>query len=152
MTLEQLLSGIRLLAPVPASLAACEIAGLDYDSRRIEPGFVFFAFPGAQVDGRRFAASACERGALAVVSELPAPDGWGPDGRLAITGITGTNGKTTTAWIIDEMLRSAGRSTALVGTIEYRLGGKRLPAVNTTPESLASTACSTNWRRPAAPM
>jgi UDP-N-acetylmuramoyl-L-alanyl-D-glutamate--2,6-diaminopimelate ligase len=159
MTLEQLLSGIRLLAPVPASLAACEIAGLDYDSRRIEPGFVFFAFPGAQVDGRRFAASACERGALAVVSELPAPDGWGapwirvehgraalaqaarnfygsPDGRLAITGITGTNGKTTTAWIIDEMLRSAGRSTALVGTIEYRLGGKRLPAVNTTPESL----------------
>jgi UDP-N-acetylmuramoyl-L-alanyl-D-glutamate--2,6-diaminopimelate ligase len=120
---------------------------------------VFFAFPGAKVDGRRFAASALERGAAAVVSELPAPNGWtapwiqvehgrvamaqaarnfydAPDRRLAITGITGTNGKTTTAFIADEMLRSAGRTTALVGTIEYRLGGKRLPAVNTTPESL----------------
>ena len=71
MTLEQLLSGIRPLAPIPVALAASEIAGLDYDSRRVESGFVFFAFPGAKVDGRRFAASALERGALAVVSELP---------------------------------------------------------------------------------
>jgi UDP-N-acetylmuramoyl-L-alanyl-D-glutamate--2,6-diaminopimelate ligase len=159
MTLEQLLSGISNAAPIPPSLSASEITGLDYDSRRIEPGFVFFAFPGAKVDGRNFAASAIERGAIAVVSELPAPDGWNapwiqvehgraalaqaarnfydsPDQRLAITGITGTNGKTTTAFITDEMLRSAGRTTALVGTIEYRLGTKRLPAVNTTPESL----------------
>jgi UDP-N-acetylmuramoyl-L-alanyl-D-glutamate--2,6-diaminopimelate ligase len=159
MTLEQLLSGIRPLAAIPAALAASEIAGLDYDSRRIDSGFVFFAFPGAKVDGRRFAASALERGALAVVSELPAPEGWSapwiqvehgraalaqaarnfygsPDQRLAITGITGTNGKTTTAFIVDQMLRSAGRTTALVGTIEYRLGERRLPAVNTTPESL----------------
>jgi UDP-N-acetylmuramoyl-L-alanyl-D-glutamate--2,6-diaminopimelate ligase len=159
MTLEQLLSGIRLLQPISASLATSDIAGLDYDSRRIEPGFLFFAFPGAKVDGRRFAAAAVERGAIAVVSELPAPDAWtapwiqvehgrtalaqaarnfyrAPDQRLALTGITGTNGKTTTAFIIDGMLRSAGRTTALVGTIEYRLGAKRLPAVNTTPESL----------------
>jgi UDP-N-acetylmuramoyl-L-alanyl-D-glutamate--2,6-diaminopimelate ligase len=159
MTLEQLLSGIHPLAPIPSALAASEIAGLDYDSRRIEPAFVFFAFPGAKVDGRRFAASALQRGALAVVSELAAPEGWNapwiqvehgraalaqaarnfygsPDRRLALTGITGTNGKTTTAFIVNEMLRSAGRTTALVGTIEYRLGAKRLPAVNTTPESL----------------
>ena len=159
MTLEQLLSGIRLGQPIPASLASSDIAGLDYDSRRVDPGFVFFAFPGAKVDGRRFAAAAMERGAVAVVSDLPAPEGWtapwikvehgrpalaqaarnfygSPDRRLALTGITGTNGKTTTAFIIDEMLRSAGRTTALVGTIEYRLGAKRLPAVNTTPESL----------------
>ena len=76
MTLEQLLSGIRLLQPISASLATSDIAGLDYDSRRIEPGFLFFAFPGAKVDGRRFAAAAVERGAIAVVSELPAPDAW----------------------------------------------------------------------------
>src|SRR5208283_994067 len=121
MTLEQLLSGIRLLQPISASLATSDIAGLDYDSRRIEPGFLFFAFPGAKVDGRRFAAAAVERGAIAVVSELPAPDAWtapwiqvehgrtalaqaarnfyrAPDQRLALTGITGTNGKTTTAF------------------------------------------------------
>jgi len=159
MTLEQLLSGIPLRSPVSASLAISEISGLEYDSRRIEPGFVFFAFPGAKADGRKFAASAMERGAVAVVSEHPAPEGWtapwiqvehgraalaqaarnfygSPDRRLAITGITGTNGKTTTAFIVDEILRSAGRTTALVGTIEYRLGAKRLAAVNTTPESL----------------
>jgi len=159
MTLAHLLSGIHTVTPIPASLGAVEISGLDYDSRRMEPGWVFFAFPGAKVDGRKFASSAVERGALAVVSELPAPDAWdgpwiqvehgraalaqaarnfydSPDQRLAITGITGTNGKTTTAFITDEMLRSAGRTTALVGTIEYRLGTKRLPAVNTTPESL----------------
>lgn len=159
MTLAQLLSGIRTVAPTPAAVAASEITGLDYDSRRIEPGWVFFAFPGAKVDGRKFAASAMERGAVAVVSELPAPDDWNapwiqvddgraalaqaarnfygsPDRRLAVTGITGTNGKTTTAFITDEMLRAAGRTTALVGTIEYRMGTKKMPAVNTTPESL----------------
>ena len=159
MTLDQLLSGIDILAPLPAAVAAAEVRGLDYDSRRIESGFVFFAFPGAKVDGRRFTVSALERGAVAAVSELPASEGlnapWiqvrhgraalaqaarnfygSPDRRLSVTGITGTNGKTTTAWITDEMLRSAGRNTALVGTVEYRLGAKRMAAVNTTPESL----------------
>jgi len=148
MTLAQLLAGVRVLTPVPHA----EVTGLDYDSRRVQPGFVFFAFPGAKVDGREFAASALERGAVAVVSESP---GWiqvehgraalaqaarnfygSPDRRLAVTGITGTNGKTTTAFLIDEMLRAAGLATALIGTIEYRLGTRRSAAVNTTPESL----------------
>ena len=156
MTLAQLLAGVRVLNPIPPTLAAAEVSGLDYDSRRIQPGFVFFAFPGAKVDGREFAASALQRGAVAAVSESPSesPE-WirvdhgraalaqaarnfygSPDQRLGVTGITGTNGKTTTAFLIDEMLRAEGHTTALVGTIEYRLGTRRSPAVNTTPESL----------------
>ncbi len=159
MTLEQLLAGVTLTTPLPAPLSSLAITGLDYDSRRVQPGFAFFAFAGANVDGRKFAASAFERGAVAVVSDLAAPAGWtapwiqvehgraalaqaarnfydSPDRRLSITGVTGTNGKTTTAFLIDEMLRSAGRTTALLGTIEYRMAGKKIAAVNTTPESL----------------
>ena len=59
-----------------------------------------------------------------------------PDERIALTGITGTNGKTTVSYIVDSILRAAGITTALIGTIEYRLGGQTLKAVNTTPESL----------------
>src|SRR5262249_14289156 len=59
-----------------------------------------------------------------------------PDERIDLTAITGTNGKTTTAFLVDSILRAAGRTTALVGTIEYHLAGRVLPAVNTTPESL----------------
>ena len=59
-----------------------------------------------------------------------------PDERVALTGITGTNGKTTTGFLIDSVMRAAGYTTALVGTIEYHLGDRVLPAVNTTPESL----------------
>jgi UDP-N-acetylmuramoyl-L-alanyl-D-glutamate--2,6-diaminopimelate ligase len=59
-----------------------------------------------------------------------------PDERLGLTGITGTNGKTTTAYLLDSILRAAGRATGLIGTIEYHLAGQVLPAINTTPESL----------------
>lgn len=159
MNLDQVLSGVRLKGSgaLPAGGATC--LGLDYDSRRIQPGWLFFAFPGSKADGRQFALQAMQRGALGAVSELPAPAefpgfwievehgrealatasgnfyGW-PDRRLSLTGVTGTNGKTTTAFLIDSLLHAAGKTTALVGTIEYRLAGKILPAVNTTPESL----------------
>ena len=159
MTLEQILRGVKLRRAFPAELAQTGVAGLEYDSRRVAPGFLFFAFPGARADGRQFAASAVERGALAVASELPAPAEFRgtwievehgrqalalaarnfyekPDERLGLTGVTGTNGKTTTTFLIDGVLRAAGKTTAMVGTIEYRLGKKILPAVNTTPESL----------------
>ena len=159
MNLGEILSGVRLAQSLPAELAPAVVAGLDYDSRRIEPGWLFFAFPGARTDGRQFAADAVARGAMAVVSESEAPpemaDRWvrvehgrhalalaarnfygRPDERLGLTGITGTNGKTTTSYLLDSILRAAGHITALVGTIEYHLAGRVIPAVNTTPESL----------------
>src|ERR1051325_1164276 len=117
MTLEQVLAGVRVKSPIPHAALHTEVRGLDYDSRRIEPGFLFLAFAGAHADGRKFAGSAVDRGAIAVVSELPKPDDFdglwievehgrnalalaskhfygAPDERLCITGITGTNGKT----------------------------------------------------------
>ncbi|MDP9171302.1 MAG: UDP-N-acetylmuramoyl-L-alanyl-D-glutamate--2,6-diaminopimelate ligase, partial [Acidobacteriota bacterium] len=159
MTLREALAEVPLLSELPPELARTEIAGLDYDSRRITGGFVFFAFPGARVDGRAFAEQAVSKGAIAVVSEMEAPAGFGtpwlqvPHGRQALslaaatfyghldrklnlTGITGTNGKTTTSYLLDSILREAGYTTGLVGTIEYHLGPKVLPAANTTPESL----------------
>ncbi len=159
MTVEEVFEGVWLRAAIPAALREKQIHGLDYDSRRIQPGFLFFAFPGTHADGRRFASEAMEKGTLGVVSELPAPDGFRgswievghgrqalalasrnfygkPDERLGLTGVTGTNGKTTTAFLIDAILRAGGKKTALVGTIEYRLAGEVRPAVNTTPESL----------------
>jgi UDP-N-acetylmuramoyl-L-alanyl-D-glutamate--2,6-diaminopimelate ligase len=156
MTMAQVLAGVPLKSEIPAKIAQTEVAGLDYDSRRVETGFLFFAFPGAKADGRAFAQSALEKGAVAIVSELPAPAGFSgtwiqvEHGRRALalaarnyyhqnvelTGITGTNGKTTTGFLIDSVLRASGRTTALIGTIEYHLGNQVLPAVNTTPESV----------------
>lgn len=158
---EQVLAGVPLNQTLPAEIAAAEIAGLAYDSRKVSRGYLFFAFPGAKADGREFAQSAMERGAIAVLSELPRPEGFTapapwiqvehgrhalataarnfyghPDEKLGITAITGTNGKTTTTFLIDSILRAAGKTTAMIGTIEYHLAGKVLPAVNTTPESL----------------
>jgi UDP-N-acetylmuramoyl-L-alanyl-D-glutamate--2,6-diaminopimelate ligase len=159
MNLEEILSGVRLSEPLPAELAHVPIQGLDYDSRRVQPGSLFFAFPGSRTDGRQFAADAVARGAAAVASESEAPPELGsrwvrvehgrhalalaarnfygrPDERLGLTGITGTNGKTTTSYLLDSVLRTAGHTTALIGTIEYHLAGRVIPAVNTTPESL----------------
>jgi UDP-N-acetylmuramoyl-L-alanyl-D-glutamate--2,6-diaminopimelate ligase len=160
MTITQILQGVRLRRGVLAGgLGQVSIAGLEYDSRRVQPGSLFFAFPGARADGRQFAQQAIHQGAVAVVSELPALEGFRgawievehgrqalalaarnfygkPDERLKLTGVTGTNGKTTTTFLIDAILHAAGITTALVGTIEYRLAGELRPAVNTTPESL----------------
>jgi UDP-N-acetylmuramoyl-L-alanyl-D-glutamate--2,6-diaminopimelate ligase len=159
MKLGQILSGVRLRQRLSAESANLEIHGLEYDSRRAGQGFLFFAFPGSHADGRQFAQSAMAIGAAAIVSELPAPEGFEgpwlevehgrqalalaarnfycqPDERLHLSGITGTNGKTTTSYLLDSVLRAAGHTTALIGTIEYHLAGRVLHAVNTTPESL----------------
>ena len=159
MILGKILPGDRLKQPLTPELAATDVSGIAYDSRHVNPGDLFFAFRGQHADGRRFAQDALARGAVAVVAESPAPEelaarwlevGHGrqtlalaarnfygkPDERLGLTGITGTNGKTTTAYLIDSILRAAGKTTAMIGTIEYHVAGRVLPAVNTTPESL----------------
>ncbi|MDA1233631.1 MAG: UDP-N-acetylmuramoyl-L-alanyl-D-glutamate--2,6-diaminopimelate ligase [Acidobacteria bacterium] len=155
MTLDALLVNSEILSPAPS----IPVTGLEYDSRKVREGAVFFAFPGEHVDGHRFVPSARAVGAAAIVSERTPPEGdegvWvqvrhgrralaaaglvfydNPDQRLRLIGITGTNGKTTTAYLSDSILRAAGKTTGLVGTTGYRIGDRWLPAANTTPESL----------------
>ncbi len=159
MTVAEILEGAGLTGELDREMAALHVSGLEYDSRRVGPGTLFFAFLGEQFDARQFVPQAMERGAVAVVCDAPPPDGFTApwilvrDGRRAlatsarnfhraavekvsVTGITGTNGKTTTAHLVDSIARAAGRTTALMGTIEYVLAGRRLKALNTTPESL----------------
>jgi len=165
MKLSELLAGVTLREALTPKLAGLEVTGLEYDSRRVGKGFVFFAFAGSRVDGGQFAQDALAKGAVAIVSESPQPveiagaGGAGgtwihvehgrhalataarnfyrhPDERVLFTGITGTNGKTTTAYLIETLLRAAGKVTGLIGTIEYRLAGDVRPSPNTTPESL----------------
>src|SRR5450631_1865677 len=136
------------------------VGGLEYDSRRIKPGDAFVAMQGESSDGNKFIDQAIAAGAVAVVSdsstEKPRTDvAWAqvphgrralarlsanfykkPPERLAITGITGTNGKSTTAFLLESILGAAGRKSALIGTIEYHVAGKTLPAPHTTPEAL----------------
>jgi len=73
MKLSELLAGVTLREALTPELAALKVAGLEYDSRRVEKDFVFFAFAGSRVDGRQFAQDALAKGALAIVSELPRP-------------------------------------------------------------------------------
>ena len=155
--LGQLLDAAAI-SGVPAAVRQTAITALEYDSRRVTPGAGFFAFPGAKADGRKFAADAQARGAAAVFSESAAPPDFTglwiavPHGRralalmsrcfypavldLVLTGITGTNGKTTTCYLIDEILRAAGHITGQIGTIEYHVAGEIRKALNTTPESV----------------
>lgn len=156
MTFQQLLDGAEVLS----QSGDASVTGLDYDSRRIKPGHVFVAIRGETSDGNKFIDAAIARGALAVVTdsaaEPPRPGiAWAqvshgrralgrlsanfykrPAERLALSGITGTNGKSTTAFLLESILQAAGRKTALVGTIEYHVAGKILPSPHTTPESL----------------
>ena len=156
MTFQQLLQGAEVLS----QSGNPGVAGVEYDSRRVRPGTVFVAMKGETSDGNRFIDQAIAAGAIAIVTdsaaEAPRPAvGWAqvvhgrralarlsanfykrPAERIANTGITGTNGKSTTAFLIESILQAAGRKTALVGTIEYHVAGKILPAPHTTPEAL----------------
>ena len=156
MNLQSLLDGVEFLSVQ----GDAGVRGLDYDSRRIEDGFIFVAMKGETTDGNKYIDAAIAKGAVAVVtdSEKESPRGgmpWvvvphgrralaklsanfykRPAERLRITGVTGTNGKTTTTFILEAILQAAGRKNALVGTVEYHLPGKVLPSPHTTPESL----------------
>ncbi|HUY80813.1 MAG TPA: UDP-N-acetylmuramoyl-L-alanyl-D-glutamate--2,6-diaminopimelate ligase [Acidobacteriaceae bacterium] len=141
-----------------------DVAGVEYDSRRVKAGSLFVAMQGGTTDGNLFIEKAIQAGAAAVVTDSAAafeetarlhPEvavaevGHGrealagiaanfflhPERELALTGVTGTNGKTTTAFLVDAMLNHAGRQTVLVGTIEYHVAGAVRPSPHTTPES-----------------
>jgi UDP-N-acetylmuramyl-tripeptide synthetase len=150
----------RLVARLPGSEvtgdAAVEIASVTHDSRRAGPGALFVAIRGLATDGNDFVDAARRKGAVAIVSEQE-PRGEGPwvrvpDARralalfsaavlgdparsLELVGVTGTNGKTTTSYLIDSLLRAAGETAGLLGTVEYRIGRRVAEATRTTPES-----------------
>jgi len=156
MTFQHLLDGAEFLA----QSGNPDVTGVEYDSRRVTPGCVFVAMRGEASDGNKFIDQAIQAGAVAIVTdsstEKPrenvawavAPHGRRalarlsenfykrPAERIAVTGITGTNGKSTTAFLIESILTAAGRKSALIGTIEYHIAGRIDAAPHTTPEAL----------------
>lgn len=147
-------------AEVLSQSGDCVVKGLDYDSRRVKLGWVFVAMRGESTDGNRYIDAAIIAGAVAVVTDSAEETrresvAWAvvphgrralarlsanfykhPAERLRVTGVTGTNGKTTTTFIVEAILQAAERKNALVGTVEYHMPGEVLPAPHTTPEAL----------------
>src|SRR3954468_3582341 len=133
------------------------ITGLAFDNRVVEPGFLFFCVAGFTRDGHDFAADAIARGAAALVVARPLGLGvpevqvedvrsamavaaarfYGdPTARLPVVGVTGTNGKTTTAFLVRSLLEASGRQTGLLGTVTSVVAGGGGPPVRTTPEAI----------------
>lgn len=132
------------------------VTGIAYSSRDVVPGDVFFCIPGTTSDGHRYAPDAVERGAVALVCEheldldipqfivgdarselaLAAARAYdNPSDKLEVVGVTGTNGKTTTTFLVDWVLRDSRHVTGLIGTVETSIAGRRLHSEHTTPES-----------------
>ncbi len=157
---------MRLAELIPAELgasgvtgetAAVEIDGLAYDSRRVQPGALFFCVPGERSDGHDHAAQAVAAGAAALVVERPLGLGvpevlvssaraaqgpvaarfYGDPAReLRVLGVTGTNGKTTTAYLMRALLQASGVQCGLLGTVKSVIGGQDRPVARTTPEAI----------------
>lgn len=138
---------------------ASGVSGISYDSRKVQPGDVFVCVEGYRTDGHAYVKPALEKGAAAIVAQkaVEVPEGVPlilvrdsrkalalmgaafagfPARKLNMVGVTGTNGKTTTAFLIEQIFREAGFKTGLIGTIMNKIGDKVLPVTNTTPESL----------------
>jgi UDP-N-acetylmuramoyl-L-alanyl-D-glutamate--2,6-diaminopimelate ligase len=153
----------ELLAALPAKTVVgappSSVSSITDDSRRVEPGSCFVAMPGLRQDARRFVPEAVRRGATLIVTEgepLPgvaiaqvlvpsareslarlADTFYGrPSRELVLVGITGTNGKTTTSYLVEALLRARGFTTGVIGTVQYVLGTERRPAGQTTPGAL----------------
>ena len=155
MKLRELLAGLEVLSST-ADMET-EITGVSYDSRQVKPGDLFVALSGYTVDGHRFIPQAMAAGAAAVLCQVP-PEGVEtpyvqvPDSRraLAVTGanffghpadamtmvgVTGTNGKTTTTYLLKAILEARGEKVGLIGTNQNMIGQEVLPTERTTPES-----------------
>jgi UDP-N-acetylmuramoyl-L-alanyl-D-glutamate--2,6-diaminopimelate ligase len=156
MELKKLLEGVETTRITGETLK--EIKGIAYHSKQISRGFLFVAIRGMEVDGHQFIEEAIERGAETIVLEK-GREGSGrtmifvpnsrqalakissnfygnPSSQIRLIGITGTNGKTTTTYLLESILKKAGFKVGVIGTISYRFGQKITSAPNTTPESL----------------
>jgi UDP-N-acetylmuramoyl-L-alanyl-D-glutamate--2,6-diaminopimelate ligase len=155
MDLERLVAAIGAVDVV--GRAPVEVRELAYDTRTVGPGTLFFCVPGAHIDGHDLAQAAIGNGAAALVVErplevavpqvvvadtraamAPAADAFfgRPTAELEVAGVTGTNGKTTTAFLLYAILAAAKRRPGLIGTIEARVGGERRGVKRTTPEAI----------------
>ncbi|MGH7890207.1 MAG: Mur ligase family protein, partial [Thermodesulfobacteriota bacterium] len=158
MILKELIKGLKtrqILAPKDV-----EILGISYNSRLVQEGFLFAAIDGEKTDGHNYIDSAIGNGAKALLVErIPrslsediatievedtmsslarvSANFFGhPTKHFTLVGVTGTNGKTTTAYLIESIWREEGKNAGVIGTVEYRFSGKSVPAPMTTPESL----------------
>jgi UDP-N-acetylmuramoyl-L-alanyl-D-glutamate--2,6-diaminopimelate ligase len=159
MKLREVLEGVAVVVPAVAS--GIEITHVVCDSRKVQPGALFFALHGAKVDGNAFIQDAVKRGAAVIASEEPRPSmaptavTWirvrearkalaiaaanflgHPANALQLVAVTGTNGKTTTTSLVDAIVKASGAKTGLFGTIAYHTPLGDYPAPNTTPESV----------------
>jgi UDP-N-acetylmuramoyl-L-alanyl-D-glutamate--2,6-diaminopimelate ligase len=151
-TLGRAVGAVKVIEP-----AGVRVTDLAYDTLAVSPGALFVCVPGERADGHDFAPDAVAAGALALVVERPldleVPQLIVPDARTAmalaadaffrrptreleVAGVTGTNGKTTTAFLLYSILAAAGRRPGLLGTVEMRIGGERRSVVRTTPEAI----------------
>jgi UDP-N-acetylmuramoyl-L-alanyl-D-glutamate--2,6-diaminopimelate ligase len=156
MRLDEVISGAPAGAPA-APEAEVEIADLAYDNRRVTPGTLFFCVVGLTRDGHEFAPGAVARGAVALVVERPLGLGvpevlvpnvreamapaaarfnGDPSATLKVVGVTGTNGKTTTAFLVRELLEAGGLQSGLLGTVKSIVGGAERAVERTTPEAI----------------
>lgn len=156
MTLAELVQPLDVT--VPAEARDAQVTGLTDDSRAVKPGHVFIAVKGGKADGHRYLAQAVQAGAAALVVQDPpgasAPPAvpvirvsdsrravgllagrfhGDPSSRLAMIGVTGTNGKTTTTYLCRALLEAAGRKVGVIGTVAYQIGAEVIPASHTTP-------------------
>ncbi|MFN3531474.1 MAG: UDP-N-acetylmuramoyl-L-alanyl-D-glutamate--2,6-diaminopimelate ligase [Candidatus Brocadia sp.] len=136
-----------------------EVCGITHDSRKVKGGYVFVAIKGHKVDGHDFVVDAIEKGAIALVVEkkidvapripriivsntrsalaaLSCRFYGGPSSQMTVVGITGTNGKTTTSYLTKSIIEASGDKAGLIGTIQYQIGKRAIPAQETTPESV----------------
>jgi UDP-N-acetylmuramoyl-L-alanyl-D-glutamate--2,6-diaminopimelate ligase len=146
-----------LLSELSPGAPALEVASLAYDSRMVAPGALFFCVVGERSDGHDHASQAIARGAVALVVERPLGLGvpelrvasvreamaplavrfnGDPSARLRVVGVTGTNGKTTTAFLVAALLEAGGERCALLGTVKSVIGGRDGPVLHTTPEAI----------------
>lgn len=165
MTLGELLRDVQQIEPALAGAAlrgpeagSTVVSDVTWDSREARPGSVFVALRGARADGGAFARDAVARGAVAVVSDAPAPPGGAvpwitvgdarlalaalaaamegrPSESLTLVGITGTNGKTTTSYLLASIFEAAGIRSGRIGTVGHRIGAREIAATRTTPEA-----------------
>lgn len=156
MKLDRMLSAV--LSGYSPGGADVDVTGVSCDSRSVRSGHVFIAVPGTHGDGWSYVEDALQRGAVAVVSEHEGSVGKGifrarvpdaraayallsaefhgrPSARLQVAGVTGTNGKTTTAFMVREIFEFVGQRCGLIGTVEYRIGERVIPAGRTTPDA-----------------